>query len=188
MRQSYAAVDEGTGASGSSAGPSNSGSQSQSQSRPLPARNANAAARRARAPAHAGTTGKALVNPGVLGGVSANPKSAGERANQKDKADRATHEQVLDARTRLVLSALVNRGFFGVIDGVVSTGKEVSREQSIVRRGVRLISGKCLPRISRREPPGLAGPVPFRRRRQDLPYFDSQLPRKAKLHCRRASF
>jgi RIO kinase 1 len=115
VRQSYAAAD---------------GGPSTSTARPLPARNANAANSRAAkkhaAPAHAGTTGKALVNPGVLGGVSANPKSAADRANTKDKADRATHEQVLDARTRLVLSALVNRGFFGVIDGVVSTGKEVS--------------------------------------------------------------
>jgi len=115
-------VDIGTGAK-AAAGPS----KAAATPRPLPARNANAIARKARAPVQAGTTGKALVNPGILGGVTANPKSAGERANQKDKADRATHEQVLDARTRLVLSALVNRGFFGVIDGVVSTGKEVSQ-------------------------------------------------------------
>lgn len=131
VRQSYAAVDIGTGARPStlgsaSASGSKAGARTVVTARPLPARNANAAVRKAKAPTQASTTGKCLVNPGILGGVSANPKSAGERANQKDKADRATHEQVLDARTRLVLSALVNRGFFGVIDGVVSTGKEVS--------------------------------------------------------------
>lgn len=123
MRQSYAVVEKPS-ATGASA---TAGAKGTGVARPLPARNANAARRHKAAPATAGTTGKALVNPVILGGVAANPKSAFDRANQKDKADRATHEQVLDARTRLVLSALVNRGFFGVIDGVVSTGKEVSQ-------------------------------------------------------------
>lgn len=95
-------------------------------SQPLPARNAHAPKAMKPAPAKAGSLGKALVNPALLGGVGHNPKSAAERQNQKDKADRATHEQVLDHRTRLVLSGLVNRGFFAVIDGCVSTGKEAN--------------------------------------------------------------
>lgn len=103
-------------------------SSSTSATTPLPARNSAAAKRRL-----AGTPNKsalnpskAVVDPAVLAGVAANPKSASERANQKDKADRATHEQVLDARTRLVLSSLVNRGYFGQIHGCVSTGKEAN--------------------------------------------------------------
>lgn len=95
---------------------------------PLPARNSAAAKRRLQGTPNksAANASKALVDPAVLAGVAANPKSAAERANQKDKADRATHEQVLDARTRLVLSSLVNRGYFGQIQGCVSTGKEAN--------------------------------------------------------------
>ncbi|BEI81500.1 hypothetical protein CcaverHIS002_0206600 [Cutaneotrichosporon cavernicola] len=93
---------------------------------PLPARNSHAPGAIKAAPAKAGSLGKKLVNPALLGGVGHNPKSAAERQNQKDKADRATHEQVLDDRTRNTLLRLVNRGYFGVIEGCVSTGKEAN--------------------------------------------------------------
>jgi RIO kinase 1 len=56
--------------------------------------------------------------------VAANPKSNNDRPS-KDKSDRATTEQVLDARTRLVLAGLVNRGIIGKVERCVSTGKEV---------------------------------------------------------------
>jgi RIO kinase 1 len=56
-------------------------------------------------------------------GVALNPKSV-SRAT-RDKSDRATQEQVLDPRTRLVLSGLVNRGIVGEIERCISTGKEV---------------------------------------------------------------
>jgi RIO kinase 1 len=62
-------------------------------------------------------------------GVALNPKSV-SRATTKDKSDRATQEQVLDPRTRLVLSGLVNRGIVGEIERCISTGKEVSRSKS----------------------------------------------------------
>lgn len=103
-------------------------SSSTSAELPLPARNAAAAKRRLQGTPNksALNASKALVDPAILAGVAANPKSASERANQKDKADRATHEQVLDARTRLVLTSLVNRGYFGQIHGCVSTGKEAN--------------------------------------------------------------
>ncbi|CAK9784590.1 RIO1-domain-containing protein [Cutaneotrichosporon oleaginosum] len=93
---------------------------------PLPARNAHAPKAMKPAPSKAGSLGKALVNPALLGGVGHNPKSAAERQNQKDKADRATHEQVLDNRTRETLQKLVNRGYFEVIAGCISTGKEAN--------------------------------------------------------------
>jgi RIO kinase 1 len=43
---------------------------------------------------------------------------------KKDKADRATVEQVLDGRTRLILFKLMNRGYIDNISGCISTGKE----------------------------------------------------------------
>jgi hypothetical protein len=43
----------------------------------------------------------------------------------KDKSDRATTEQVLDPRTRLVLFKMLNRGLLEKVEGCVSTGKEV---------------------------------------------------------------
>uniref|UniRef100_A0A0N5AH55 Serine/threonine-protein kinase RIO1 n=1 Tax=Syphacia muris TaxID=451379 RepID=A0A0N5AH55_9BILA len=44
----------------------------------------------------------------------------------KDRADRATVEQVLDLRTRLILFRLLQRNIFISIDGCVSTGKEAN--------------------------------------------------------------
>ena len=51
-----------------------------------------------------------------------------ERAQGKvrDKADRATVEQVMDPRTRMILFKLLNRGFISEIDGCISTGKEAN--------------------------------------------------------------
>ncbi|CAH9143820.1 unnamed protein product [Cuscuta epithymum] len=43
-----------------------------------------------------------------------------------DKADRATVEQALDPRTRMVLFKMLNRGFFNDINGCISTGKEAN--------------------------------------------------------------
>jgi RIO kinase 1 len=40
--------------------------------------------------------------------------------------DRATVEQALDPRTRLVLFKLLNKGLFTAIHGCVSTGKEAN--------------------------------------------------------------
>ena len=42
-----------------------------------------------------------------------------------DKGDRATSEQVLDNRTRLILFKMQQKGMFSEINGCVSTGKEV---------------------------------------------------------------
>jgi len=44
----------------------------------------------------------------------------------RDKADRATVEQVMDPRTRMILFKLLNRGFISEIDGCISTGKEAN--------------------------------------------------------------
>lgn len=44
----------------------------------------------------------------------------------RDKADRATVEQVMDPRTRMILFKLLNKGFMSEIDGCISTGKEAN--------------------------------------------------------------
>lgn len=53
----------------------------------------------------------------------------------KDKADRATVDQVLDPRTIRILSKLVNQGHLAEIHGCVSTGKEAKVYQAITEAG-----------------------------------------------------
>ena len=55
-----------------------------------------------------------------------NKKENKERFRVKDKADRATIEQVMDPRTRMILFKLLNRGFISEINGCISTGKEAN--------------------------------------------------------------
>ncbi|KAI0380996.1 Serine/threonine-protein kinase Rio1 [Hypomontagnella monticulosa] len=45
---------------------------------------------------------------------------------EKDKSDRATSEQVLDKRTRMILYQMINRGVVDEIHGAISTGKEAN--------------------------------------------------------------
>lgn len=59
-------------------------------------------------------------------GVGVNRKGPSAHANMKDKSDRATNEQVLDPRTRLILFKMIGRGLIEEVNGCVSTGKEVS--------------------------------------------------------------
>lgn len=58
-------------------------------------------------------------------GVGINRKGPSAHANTKDKADRATNEQVLDPRTRVILFKMIGRGLIHEVNGCVSTGKEV---------------------------------------------------------------
>jgi RIO kinase 1 len=53
-------------------------------------------------------------------------KKSEKRANSKGKEARATIEQVLDPRTRLILFKLMGVGFLTHIDGCLSTGKEAN--------------------------------------------------------------
>ncbi|CAA7032959.1 unnamed protein product [Microthlaspi erraticum] len=48
------------------------------------------------------------------------------RSRNTDKADRATVEQALDPRTRMVLFRMLNRGVFNDVNGCISTGKEAN--------------------------------------------------------------
>lgn len=65
-----------------------------------------------------------LDTPYVLG-VGVNRKGPSAHANMKDKSDRATNEQVLDPRTRLILFKMIGRGLIDEVNGCISTGKEV---------------------------------------------------------------
>lgn len=53
-------------------------------------------------------------------------KGGFQRLNYTDRADRATNEQVLDPRTRLVLFKMLGRGLVDRIEGCISTGKEAN--------------------------------------------------------------
>jgi serine/threonine-protein kinase RIO1 len=53
-------------------------------------------------------------------------KKSEKRPNYYGRDDRATSEQVLDPRTRLILFKLLNTGYIGEIDGCLSTGKEAN--------------------------------------------------------------
>ncbi|MEW5300878.1 MAG: hypothetical protein WDW36_003774 [Sanguina aurantia] len=57
--------------------------------------------------------------------ASAN-KEMRTRVRGVDKSDRATVEQAIDPRTRMVLFKMLNRGIFKEINGCVSTGKEAN--------------------------------------------------------------
>jgi serine/threonine-protein kinase RIO1 len=56
----------------------------------------------------------------------------------RDKADRATVEQVLDRRTRLILFRLSQRGVFDSMEGCISTGKEANVYHAISNAGTSL--------------------------------------------------
>ena len=48
------------------------------------------------------------------------------RFRGKDKSDRATAEQVMDPRTRMILFKMLSRGVITEINGCISTGKEAN--------------------------------------------------------------
>lgn len=61
-----------------------------------------------------------------------------DRVRVKDKQDRATAEQVMDPRTRMILFKLMNRGFVTQINGCISTGKEANVYHATGKDGVHL--------------------------------------------------
>ena len=56
----------------------------------------------------------------------------------KDKEDRATVEQALDPRTRLILFKMLSHGVFSEINGCISTGKEANVYHAVTAEGVDL--------------------------------------------------
>ncbi|KAH8264807.1 hypothetical protein KR038_002091 [Drosophila bunnanda] len=59
-----------------------------------------------------------------------------ERTQVRDKHDRATAEQVMDPRTRMILFKLLNRGLIQEINGCISTGKEANVYHAVSKDGV----------------------------------------------------
>ncbi|KAJ1836844.1 Serine/threonine-protein kinase rio1, partial [Coemansia sp. RSA 2708] len=54
---------------------------------------------------------------------------------RKDKSDRATTEQVLDPRTRIILFKMLNQGLIYEINGCISTGKEANVYHAVTEAG-----------------------------------------------------
>lgn len=55
------------------------------------------------------------------------------KTHGKDKSDRATSEQVLDPRTRMILLQMINRGVVSEVNGCLSTGKEANVYEALFR-------------------------------------------------------
>lgn len=62
-------------------------------------------------------------------------KADNERIRNKDKCDRATAEQVMDPRTKMILFKLLNRGIINEINGCISTGKEANVYHATSKEG-----------------------------------------------------
>ncbi|CAI6311390.1 unnamed protein product [Periconia digitata] len=60
------------------------------------------------------------------GKIKISEGGGGGGGREKDKSDRATSDQVLDPRTRMILLQLINRNVVSEIHGVISTGKEAN--------------------------------------------------------------
>ncbi|PKY44960.1 hypothetical protein RhiirA4_515303 [Rhizophagus irregularis] len=65
----------------------------------------------------------------------ATKKTFGDKQKNSDKSDRATVEQVLDPRTRIILFKMINRNVIYEINGCVSTGKETNVYHAITEDG-----------------------------------------------------
>jgi RIO kinase 1 len=70
--------------------------------------------------------GPQLPNHAINTVVEKNRQAENERVRSKDKQDRATVEQVMDPRTRMILFKILNRGLIAEINGCISTGKEAN--------------------------------------------------------------
>ncbi|GAA5881134.1 hypothetical protein JCM16303_004810 [Sporobolomyces ruberrimus] len=66
---------------------------------------------------------------------TATRKGGSEKILVKDKSDRATNEQVLDPRTRLIIFKMLGRGLIERVDGCVSTGKEANVYHAVSPEG-----------------------------------------------------
>lgn len=59
----------------------------------------------------------------------------GARYRGKDKSDRATAEQVMDPRTRMILFKMLSRGIITEVNGCISTGKEANVYHATAKDG-----------------------------------------------------
>ncbi|XP_034942644.1 serine/threonine-protein kinase RIO1 [Chelonus insularis] len=68
--------------------------------------------------------------------IETNKRIDNQRFKTKDKHDRATVEQVLDPKTRMILFKLLSRGIIFEINGCISTGKEANVYHAISKTGI----------------------------------------------------
>ncbi|KAF7410381.1 hypothetical protein HZH68_004762 [Vespula germanica] len=68
--------------------------------------------------------------------IKSNKRMEKDRIRTKDKHDRATVEQVMDPRTKMILFKLLNQGIISEINGCISTGKEANVYHAISKTGV----------------------------------------------------
>ena len=67
------------------------------------------------------------ISHSVVNSIQQNEKKRNQQqSNHTGRDDRATSEQVLDPRTRMILFKLLSNGFLQYIDGCLSTGKEAN--------------------------------------------------------------
>ena len=62
-------------------------------------------------------------------------QSASQGQRKRDKSQRATTEQVLDPRTRLILQKMLQRQVLKEINGCISTGKEANVYHAMTENG-----------------------------------------------------
>lgn len=67
-----------------------------------------------------------LPNQAINTLLESDRRAEADRFRTKDKHDRATAEQVMDPRTRMILFKMLNRGTISEINGCISTGKEAN--------------------------------------------------------------
>ncbi|KAL8676486.1 MAG: hypothetical protein Q9186_006994 [Xanthomendoza sp. 1 TL-2023] len=60
------------------------------------------------------------------GKLKLDDRQTGKHDRVADKSDRATSEQVLDPRTRMILLQMINRNIISEVNGCLSTGKEAN--------------------------------------------------------------
>lgn len=76
------------------------------------------------------------ITHSIMNKISAsNMKDNQKKIRVKDKEDRATVEQCLDPRTRVILHKMVNRRFLVEINGCLSTGKEANVYHAVGPQG-----------------------------------------------------
>lgn len=79
--------------------------------------------------------GPKLPNHAVNTLLESNKRTESDRFRAKDKHDRATAEQVMDPRTKMILFKLLNRGTICEINGCISTGKEANVYHAVAKTG-----------------------------------------------------
>jgi len=87
-------------------------------------------------PKHAEHKYESKINLGMVVRDAHDRKQQNEHATRKkDKSQRATTEQVLDPRTRLILNKMLQRQVLKEIHGCISTGKEANVYHAMTENG-----------------------------------------------------